>query len=295
MQEFLDSLDVVDAARRAADAVRPRPPVHRPARPRRGQPRAGAGAARRRARARCGERGEATAFDLLPGVYGDKLMPETAAWLLTKMLCYLEHLEATGRVRRVRSRAGALVRRLDLAAMRIDERIASERRAVLLLRVLPAPHRRGRAQPGPRAGGAVAARARRSSRSPTAPPAARPRSARRSTSSRTSSATTAWRRWRTSRASSATTGELREMLDTMRDAGIENVLALRGDPPRGQNEWTADRGRPELLARADRADPRRVRLRDRRRLLPRGPHPRRRRRERPALPARRRSTPARAS
>jgi glyoxylase-like metal-dependent hydrolase (beta-lactamase superfamily II) len=47
-----------------------------------------------------GERGEATPFDLLPAVYGEKLMPETAAWLLTKMLCYLEHLEATGRVRR---------------------------------------------------------------------------------------------------------------------------------------------------------------------------------------------------
>jgi methylenetetrahydrofolate reductase (NADH) len=40
----------------------------------------------------------------------------------------------------------------------------------------------------------------------------------------------------------ATTAELREMLDTMRDAGIENVLALRGDPPAGQTEWTATEG-----------------------------------------------------
>ena len=47
------------------------------------------------------ERGEATAFELLPGVYGEKLVPETAAWLLTKMLCYLEHLERGGRVRRL--------------------------------------------------------------------------------------------------------------------------------------------------------------------------------------------------
>jgi glyoxylase-like metal-dependent hydrolase (beta-lactamase superfamily II) len=46
------------------------------------------------------ERGEAAAFDLVPAVYGDKVVPETAAWLLTKMLCYLEHLEATGRARR---------------------------------------------------------------------------------------------------------------------------------------------------------------------------------------------------
>jgi len=40
----------------------------------------------------------------------------------------------------------------------------------------------------------------------------------------------------------ATTGELRTMLDRMRDAGIENVLALRGDPPKGETEWTATDG-----------------------------------------------------
>jgi methylenetetrahydrofolate reductase (NADH) len=40
----------------------------------------------------------------------------------------------------------------------------------------------------------------------------------------------------------ATVEELRAMLDTMRDAGIENVLALRGDPPEGQDEWTATDG-----------------------------------------------------
>jgi len=41
-------------------------------------------------------RGQATAFDLLGDVFGDKLIPETTAWLLTKTLCYLEHLEAGG-------------------------------------------------------------------------------------------------------------------------------------------------------------------------------------------------------
>jgi methylenetetrahydrofolate reductase (NADPH) len=40
----------------------------------------------------------------------------------------------------------------------------------------------------------------------------------------------------------ATVGELREMLDTMRDAGIDNVLALRGDPPAGEAEWTPTEG-----------------------------------------------------
>jgi methylenetetrahydrofolate reductase (NADPH) len=40
----------------------------------------------------------------------------------------------------------------------------------------------------------------------------------------------------------ADVGQLREMLDTMRDAGIENVLALRGDPPPGESDWTATEG-----------------------------------------------------
>src|SRR3954467_10393858 len=40
----------------------------------------------------------------------------------------------------------------------------------------------------------------------------------------------------------ATVDELRTVLDEMRDAGIENVLALRGDPPRGETEWKATPG-----------------------------------------------------
>src|SRR3954470_10345533 len=40
----------------------------------------------------------------------------------------------------------------------------------------------------------------------------------------------------------ATVDELRATLDEMRDCGIENVLALRGDPPQGQEEWTQTEG-----------------------------------------------------
>jgi methylenetetrahydrofolate reductase (NADPH) len=40
----------------------------------------------------------------------------------------------------------------------------------------------------------------------------------------------------------ATVEQLRDVLDQMRDAGVENVLALRGDPPQGQTEWTKTEG-----------------------------------------------------
>jgi methylenetetrahydrofolate reductase (NADPH) len=40
----------------------------------------------------------------------------------------------------------------------------------------------------------------------------------------------------------ASVPELRDTLDEMRGAGIDNVLALRGDPPAGQEQWTATEG-----------------------------------------------------
>ena len=35
----------------------------------------------------------------------------------------------------------------------------------------------------------------------------------------------------------ATVDELRAVLDELRAGGIENVIALRGDPPQGETEW----------------------------------------------------------
>jgi methylenetetrahydrofolate reductase (NADPH) len=40
----------------------------------------------------------------------------------------------------------------------------------------------------------------------------------------------------------ATTEELRATLDQMAELGLDNVLALRGDPPQGQAEWTQTEG-----------------------------------------------------
>jgi glyoxylase-like metal-dependent hydrolase (beta-lactamase superfamily II) len=42
-----------------------------------------------------------TAFEIVPRVYGDPLSPANVHWLLSKILCYLIHLQALGRVRRI--------------------------------------------------------------------------------------------------------------------------------------------------------------------------------------------------
>jgi methylenetetrahydrofolate reductase (NADPH) len=46
----------------------------------------------------------------------------------------------------------------------------------------------------------------------------------------------------------ATVDDLRATLDRMRNAGVENVLALRGDPPEGQERWTKTEGGLEYSA-----------------------------------------------
>jgi glyoxylase-like metal-dependent hydrolase (beta-lactamase superfamily II) len=42
-----------------------------------------------------------TVFEIVPHVYGDSLSEQNAHWLLSKILCYLTHLQALGEVRRI--------------------------------------------------------------------------------------------------------------------------------------------------------------------------------------------------
>jgi glyoxylase-like metal-dependent hydrolase (beta-lactamase superfamily II) len=42
-----------------------------------------------------------TAFEIVPLVYGDTIAPANAHWLLSKILCYLTHLQALERIRRI--------------------------------------------------------------------------------------------------------------------------------------------------------------------------------------------------
>jgi glyoxylase-like metal-dependent hydrolase (beta-lactamase superfamily II) len=42
-----------------------------------------------------------TVFEIVPHVYGDSLSEQNAHWLLSKILCYLTHLHALGKVRRI--------------------------------------------------------------------------------------------------------------------------------------------------------------------------------------------------
>src|SRR3954454_14692974 len=44
---------------------------------------------------------ELTAYEVVPHVYGEAISQSTASWWLSETLCYLTHLEATGRARRI--------------------------------------------------------------------------------------------------------------------------------------------------------------------------------------------------
>ena len=147
------------------------------------------------------------------------------------------------RRRRSGSSTGRSPHRLPADA---DRRADRERgRARLLLRVLPARRPTTARRTSTRAlRRAARGWTRRSCRSPTAPAARPPSAARRSTSSSRIKADHGLEAMAHFTCVGATVDELRATLDTMRDAGIENVLALRGDPPAGVDatEWVAAEG-----------------------------------------------------
>ena len=192
-------------------------------------------------RAALAEHGEATAFDLLPAVYGERLGPATAAWLLIETLCYLEHLELRRPGPSARRRARALGARLDSIAMRIDERIAADAGPSFSFEFFPPKTDEGERNLG-------RALAELSRLEPTFVSVTYGAGGSDTEKRKTVDIVAHLKRDYGMEAMAhftcvgATTGELRAMLDTMRDAGIENVLALRGDPPRGQTEWTATEG-----------------------------------------------------
>ena len=105
----------------------------------------------------------------------------------------------------------------------------------VLVRVLPAEDRRRPADPRGHARDPARTTRPTTSRSPTAPAA--PRASAPSRSPSGSSRTSASRRWPTSRCVGEAEERLVEILEELQAAGIENVLALRGDPPRGETEW----------------------------------------------------------
>ena len=60
--------------------------------------------------------GPISAYDAVPRVYGEAITPATANWWLSETLCYLRHLEVTGRVRRIPPDGGGPVERWAAAA-----------------------------------------------------------------------------------------------------------------------------------------------------------------------------------
>jgi glyoxylase-like metal-dependent hydrolase (beta-lactamase superfamily II) len=60
--------------------------------------------------------GPISAYDAVPRVYGEAISRATANWWLSETLCYLRHLEVTGRVGRIAADGGGPVERWAAAA-----------------------------------------------------------------------------------------------------------------------------------------------------------------------------------
>ena len=247
--EFLASLDLVDAARRAPVARRPRAPVHRPARrTSRATARSCASGSTPSSR-RCADAARrppsssappstASAFDAEDGRLAadeDALLPHPPGALRAR--------SAKLAASRGRS-AGARAARLDSAPpMRIDERIAARGRS--------RPSRSSSSRPRPTRASATWAARSRSCRA--LAPDLRLRDLRRGRQHdaeaqddrhrhATSSATTAWRRWRTSRASARPSRSCARCSTRCATRGSRTSSRCAATRRAGQTEWTATEG-----------------------------------------------------
>ena len=101
--------------RHAALPVRPRAHVHRRRRAHHRQPASSSPSGSTAACACSASSGPITAFEAVPLVYGQAITAANANWWLSETLCYLRHLEVTGRAERVPGR-GRRARALAAAA-----------------------------------------------------------------------------------------------------------------------------------------------------------------------------------
>ena len=220
-------------------------PVHRRARPHRRQPRARRASGSTRCRAALAARGEATAFELLPGVYGDRLTPGDARLAADQDCSATSTTSSAGG--RACARAGGEPERWSAPPrLRRDADRRADRAAAPSRPSRSSSSRRKTDEGERNLGRALAelsrAATRRSCRSPTARAAA---DRARKTIDIVSPPQARLRpggdgalhlRRRDGRRSCA------RCSTRCATRGIENVLALRGDPPQGETEWTATEG-----------------------------------------------------
>ncbi len=216
----------------------------------------------------------------MPHVYGDSLSQQNAHWLLSKILCYLTHLQALGKVDRVAGRAravGCII--TGCASIRSSPRAAP----VFSFEFFPPKTAEGERN-------LYAALAELRTLEPSFVSVTY--GAGGSTREKTIEIVKRIREQYGLEAMAhftcvgATVAELRETLDEMRQAGIDNVLALRGDPPAGEEAWVKTEGGLEYSRELVELISGGLPVRDRRRVLPRDAHPRREPRGRPRAPRR---------
>ncbi len=187
--------------------------------------------------------GPGTPYELAPRVYGEDWTPERRTWLMTKMLCWLRHLEVLGEASpdgRVPGDLEAAGGGLELPAMRIDEHLA-DGGPCFSFEFFPPKTDQGERNLG-------RALAELSRLDPAFVSVTYGAGGSTEQKAKTVDIVSHIKADYGLEAMAhftcvgATTDDLRATLDHMRKSGIQNVLALRGDPPAGQEEWTATEG-----------------------------------------------------